>query len=258
MSLNYNLLKQIDSKKKKLDAFRPLTPEHVKNLKRLFDVDFTYNSTGIEGNTLSLRETQAVLLNGITIGGKTIHEHLEVINHKEAIDYIEQLAYKNINEYTRNDILNIHSIVLKNIDNKNAGKYREVPVYVRLKNGNIHRYCDPLKIIDEMESFFSWLIREPSEHCILFAAEAHVKLVTIHPFTDGNGRTARLLMNLILFHYGFPPAIIKAKDRIAYLDAVEAWQQQNEKTLFQSMFIEAVNESLDIYLETLEKNIIWE
>lgn len=258
MSLNYALLKQIDSKKKKLDSFRPLNSEQVKNLKRLFDVDFTYNSTVIEGNTLSLRETRVVLLDGITIGGKSIHEHLEVINHKEAIDYIERLAHKSIEEYTRQDILNIHSIVLKNIDNKNAGRYREVPVYVKLKDGSIHRYCDPLKIIDEMDSFFSWLTQETSEHSVLLAAEAHIRLVTIHPFTDGNGRTARLLMNLILLHYGFPPAIIKAKDRIAYLDTIEAWQQQNEKTLFQNMLIEAVNESLDIYLETLKKNIIWE
>ena len=109
-----------------------------------------------------------------------------------------------------------------------------------------------------MDSFFSWLTQRSSEHCVLFAAEAHIKLVTIHPFTDGNGRIARLLMNLILFHYGFPPAIIKAKDRVAYFDAIEVWQQQNKKTLFQNMLIEAVNETLDIYLETLEKNIIWE
>ena len=258
MPLNYQLLKQIDSKKKKLDGFRPLSSEQVENLKRFFDVDFTYNSTVIEGNTLSLRETRVVLLDGITIGGKTVHEHLEVINHKEAIDYIEQLAHKNIDEYTRQDILNIHSIVLKNIDNENAGKYRRIPVYVRLKNGTIHRYCEPLKIIDEMDNFFTWLLQGPSEHAVLFAAEAHVKLVTIHPFTDGNGRTARLLMNLILLYYGFPPAIIKAKDRIAYLDAIEAWQQQNDKDLFQNILLEAINESLGIYLETLEKNIIWE
>ena len=258
MSLNYELLKQIDAKKKKLDSFRPLTPAQIKNLKRFFDVEFTYNSTVIEGNTLSLREARVVLLDGITIGGKAVHEHLEIINHKEAIDYIEQLAHKSIAEYTRQDILSIHSIVLKNIDNKNVGRYREVPVYVKLKDGSIHRYCDPLKIIDEIDSFFSWLTQETSEHSGLFAAEAHIRLVTVHPFTDGNGRTARLLMNLILLHYGFPPAIIKAKDRIAYLDAIEAWQQQNEKALFQNMLIEAINESLDIYLETLEKNIIWE
>ena len=258
MSLNYELLKQIDAKKKKLDSFRPLTPAQIKNLKRFFDVDFTYNSTVIEGNTFSLRETRVVLLDGITIGGKTVHEHLEVINHKEAIDYIERLAHKNVDEYTRQDILNIHSIVLKNIDNKNAGRYREVPVYVKLKDGSIHKYCDPLKIIDEMDSFFSWLTQETSEHSVLFAAEAHIRLVTVHPFTDGNGRTARLLMNLILLHYGFPPAIIKAKDRIAYLDAIEAWQQQNDKDLFQNILLEAINESLGIYLETLEKNIIWE
>jgi Fic family protein len=122
----------IDTLKRELDGLRPLENEQVKNLKKLFDVEFTYNSTAIEGNTFSYQETKIVLLDGITIGGKSIREHLEIINHKEAIDYVEELSRKKITELKRTNIFNIHSIILQGIDPKNAGKYRTVPVYVLL------------------------------------------------------------------------------------------------------------------------------
>jgi Fic family protein len=247
----------IDTLKRELDGLRPLESEQVKNLKKLFDVEFTYNSTAIEGNTFSYQETKIVLLDGITIGGKSIREHLEIINHKEAIDYVEELSHKKITELSRTDIFNIHSIILQGIDSKNAGKYRTVPVYVLLKDGSKHVFCDPLLIADEMDSFFDWLLTEKNEHPLIVAAEAHTKFVNIHPFIDGNGRTARLLMNLILLQNGYVSAIIKKKDRSNYLDAIELWQNKNERDTFYNIIIDYEKESLEIYLKTIKEKILW-
>jgi Fic family protein len=256
MKLN-KLLDIIDAKKLILDNYRPLSLNQVKSLKTLFDVDFTFNSTAIEGNTLTLQETRIVLMDGITIGGKTICEHLEVINHKEAIDYIESIAHQKPQELTKNDLLNIHSIVLRGIDTANAGKYRTVPVYIRKKNGEIYKFCDPLFVKDEMDNFFSWLISAHNLHPMWFAAEVHTRFVTIHPFVDGNGRTARLLMNLGLLQSGFVTSILKVAKRTEYLDAIEEWQDTANKEPLVKMIAESVNESLDIYIETIEKNVIW-
>lgn len=256
MKLN-DLLNVIDSKKLKLDKLRPLSPSQAKSLKTLFDVDFTFNSTAIEGNTLTLQETRIVLMDGITIGGKTTREHLEVINHKEAIDFIEALAKKQHQDLTKNDLLNIHAIVLRGIDNSNAGKYRNVPVYIRKKNGEIFKFCDPLLVNDEMDIYFSWLTAEHSLHPVWFAAEAHTRFVTIHPFVDGNGRTARLLMNIGLLQSGLVPSVLKVSKRAEYLDAIEAWQDTNNKEPLVTMIAESVNEALDLYIETIEKNVTW-
>jgi Fic family protein len=250
-------LESTDALKKELDGLRPLDAEQTAGLKTLFDIDLTYNSTAIEGNTFSYLETKILLLDGITVGGKSMREHLEIINHKEAIDYIEELSRKKTTELLRTDILNIHSIVLRGIDSKNAGKYRTTPVYVLLKDGSKHIFCDPLLIADEMDAFFDWLFNEKTKHPLIAAAEAHTRFVSIHPFIDGNGRTARLLMNLILLQNGYVPAVIKTKDRSAYLDAIELWQSNNEKEKFYSIVIGCEQESLEIYLRTVKEKIIW-
>jgi len=251
------ILSSIDLLKSELDSLRPLSTDQVNNLKRLFDIDFTFNSTAIEGNTFSLQETRIVLLDGITIGGKSTREHLEIVNHKEAIDFIESIAHKKLEDYRRSDILNIHYLVLKGIDSENAGKYRVSPVYVRLKDGRIHKFTDPLKLTDEMDSFFSWFFSPKAEHPVIVAAEAHTRFVTIHPFVDGNGRTARLIMNLILFHYGFSPAVIKVSQRSQYLDSMEEWQQNKNKEFFQILLANSVLESMELYIETIKKGVIW-
>jgi Fic family protein len=250
-------LEYIDKFKKKLDDYRPLSGELATGLKQLFDVDFTYNSTAIEGNTFSFQETKILLLEGITIGGKSMREHLEIINHKAAIDYIEELSQRKTEELRRTDILNIHSIILQGIDPKNAGKYRDVPVYVNLKDGTMHIFCDPLRIPNEMDMFFDWLSSSKKEHPVIIAAEAHTRFVSIHPFIDGNGRTARLIMNLILIQNGYTPVVILNKERINYLDAIETWQQNNSKEKFYEIITEYEKESLEKHLETIKKRIIW-
>jgi Fic family protein len=252
-----NKLDEISSLKNELDGLRPFTPEQINNLKKLFDVEFTYNSTAIEGNTFTYQETKVVLLDGVTIGGKPVREYLEIINHKEAIDYIGELAQRKRSELRRTDIFNIHSIILRGIDPKNAGTFRTVPVYVFQQNGSKHIFCDPLLITDEMDAFFNWLFTESGEHPAIVAAEAHTRLVSIHPFVDGNGRSARLLMNLVLLQNGYVPAIIKNADRAKYLDALEQWQNNNNKDDFYYMVIESERESLEIYIKTIKEKIVW-
>jgi Fic family protein len=257
MSILMGKLALIDTLKKKLDELRPLSPVTVKNLKTLFDIELSYNSTAIEGNTFSYQETKVLLLDGITIGGKSVREHLEIINHKEAIDYIEELSKKKVTELSRTDIFNIHSIVLQKIDSESAGKYRNVPVYALLQNGGKYVFCDPLLIIDEMDKFFNWLFSEKNEHPVIVAAEAHTRFVTIHPFIDGNGRTGRLIMNLILLQNGYVPVIIKNDKRVNYLNAIELWQNNNDKVNFYNIIADYEKESLEIYLKTIEEKIIW-
>jgi len=250
-------LKRIDEKKKKLDAVRPLPPELVKNLQEWIAVEFTYTSNAIEGNTLSFSETAMVIEKGITIGGKSVREHLEAINHAQAIDFIIELARKKQADLALDDILAIHKIILQKIDDVNAGIFRKVMVKVM---GSRTVFPNPAKVPFLMVDFMGWL-QDVQDHPVIIAALAHYKLVTIHPFVDGNGRTARLLMNLLLLQHGYPLAIIKKEQRPEYIAAIahaahpEPVEGQTEDLYsFYEIIIQAVEYSLDIYLEAIEQS----
>lgn len=249
-------LQEIDALKAELDNSRPLAEQQVKSLKNYFDIELTYNSNAIEGSTIDYNETKIILLDGITIGGKSIREHLETINHKEAIDYIEEIAKQETKEIKRTDVIGIHRIILTGIDTQNAGKYRAYEVYVKKGDGSRHYFPDPAKVSNLMDNFFFWLQENSSLHPVLLAAEAHYRLVSIHPFIDGNGRTARLLMNLILLQNGYTPAVIKMADRKKYIEALES-SDENNMIAFYDLILDAEKESLELYLETIKKNIIW-
>ena len=243
------LLDQIYHKKEQLDKQRPLSDAQLKNLKNVYDIQLTYNSNAIEGSTLTYSETKLILNEGITIGGKSINEHLEAINHKEAIGLIEELAKSHTKEMRLIDIKNMHHLVLKGIDNKNAGAYRTRNVGVVKSDGEIHSFTEPLKIEEEMNKFIEWLHSQTISEPILLAALVHLKFVSIHPFIDGNGRTARLLMNLMLLQSGYPQAIIKVSNRAEYIQAVEKYQQSsnNDYNDFYKVVLQSVNESLNLY-----------
>ncbi len=249
------LLDDIDKKKEKLDSIRPLSSEQLQNLKKLYDVELTYNSNAIEGSTLTYSETKLILNEGLTIGGKKVNEHLEVINHKEALDFIEDISNSTSSEITLKDILDIHYLVLKGIATKDAGVYRTKPVGVRKSSGEIFHFTDPLKVSDEMNIFIEWLKNEDELHPIILAALVHYKFVSIHPFIDGNGRTARLLMNLVLIQNGYPPAVIRVEDRVTYIQAIEKAQNDGEIEDFYEVVVNAVGKSLDTYLEILSSDI---
>lgn len=244
--MNYDKLTQ---KKQLLDERRPLPPELITNLDAWFKVELTYTSNALEGNTLTRRETAVVIEKGLTIGGKTLKEHLEATNHASALDFIYALANKVPSQLSPQDVLSIHRIVLKGIDDENAGYYRSVAVRI---SGSAVILPNSRKVPDLMETFHDWLTAKNELHPVEFAAEAHYRLATIHPFVDGNGRTARLLMNLLLIMYGYPPAIIRKRDRLAYISALEKAQLGGEKDNYEKIIAGAANRSLDIYLKAAQ------
>lgn len=247
------LLAEINEKKALLDTKRPLPQDTLLRIKKIFDVDLTYNSNAIEGSTMTFNETKIVLNEGITIGGKKLHEHLEVINHKHAIDYIEELSHSKT--ITIQDIKNIHNLVLRGIDDNYAGRFRDKQVGVRQSDGGIYHFVDPLFIQEKMEVFID-VVNADFQHPIFKAATAHFDFVTIHPFIDGNGRTARLLMNLILLQNGFPPAIIRIANRAQYLLALEKAQGLGGLEDFYKVIALAVLDSLNSYLLMIDEIII--
>lgn len=246
-------LKQLTEKKQKLDKYRPLPPELVKNLEDWFKVELTYASNAIEGNTLTRKETAMVVEKGLTVEGKSLKEHLEAINHAEALEFIKKLALKKRQQTTEKDILEIHRFILQKTDDINAGKYRRVAVRIAGTSGVI--LPNPAKVPDLMKKFIGWLHQKNNSHSAKIASDAHFKLVSIHPFVDGNGRAARLLMNLLLMQQGYPPALIRKEDRRAYIDAIEKAQIKKDFKDYYYLMYKAIDRSLDIYLEALAPKI---
>ena len=216
-----DLLKQLTEKKQKLDSFRPLPSALVTNLEDWFKIELTYTSNAIEGNTLTRKETALVVEKGLTVRGKTLTEHLEAINHAQAIDFIKALVKAKRKKISERVVLDIHALILKKIDDDDAGRYRSVAV--RIQGADIV-LPNPIKVPELMSEFFRWLHGANTDHCVKIAADAHFKLVSIHPFADGNGRTARIFMNLLLMQNGYPPALIRNNDRDFYIDSVEKGQ----------------------------------
>ena len=239
-------LEQLSEKKARLDAFRPLPPALVHNLDDWFRVELTYSSNAIEGNTLTRRETALVVEKGLTVGGKTLVEHLEATNHAAALDWVREQVQRAPASLTERDIRLIHDLILKGIDNANAGRYRSVAVRL---SGSTVVLPNPLKVPELMEEFVRWLTGAVGLHPVELAAEAHYRLVSIHPFIDGNGRSARLLMNLILLMCGYPAAIIRKRDRLAYIGSLEKAQLGGSKKDYLDIIVRAVDRSLDIYLK---------
>ena len=244
-----DLLKRLTVKKKKLDGYRPLSSALVNNLGEWFKIELTYTSNAIEGNTLTRKETALVVEEGITVSGKTLKEHFEAINHVEALDFIKKFVSKRRKDLTNREVLNIHSLILKKIDDENAGRYRSVAVRIR---GADVILPNPLKVPELMESFFTWLHRKSNDHPAKIAADAHLKLVSIHPFSDGNGRTARLIMNLLLMQKGYPPAFIRKEDRDIYIDSIEKAQLSSVFEDYYRIIYRSIGRSLDIYLDAVE------
>jgi len=212
-------LKRLDEEKVRLDSYRPIPAYKIKSIKESLDLEWTYNSNSIEGNTLSLMETLAVVKDGLTIAGKSLREHFEAVNHTEAIAFVEELVQPDYKLYKR-DILEVHSLVLDKIDKEIAGQYRTAAV--RIQGANFVP-PDALLVTELMDDLIAWYNSDAQKlHPIVRVCIFHHRFVWIHPFFDGNGRTARLIFNLLLMSTGYPPAIILKVDRKKYYDSLNA------------------------------------
>ena len=243
--LEPRLLTRLQQKKAQLDALRPLPATAVRRLNEQLAVEWIYNSNAIEGSTLTLRETQLILQTGLTIGGKSLREHLEVINHQEAITYVEALSNQ-VEPIAAHHVRQIHQLVLARIDDDSAGQYRNLPVRIA---GSSHQPAEAWEIPHLMSNWERWL-SDPAltVHPIERAALAHHRMVAIHPFLDGNGRTARLVMNLLLMREGYPPTIILRINRRQYYNVLAQADTGREAPLV-NFVGRSVERSLTLYLE---------
>ena len=240
-----NLLAMIDRKMEELQNRRPLTAGEVERLTEEFIVEYTYNSNAIEGNTLTLRETDMVL-RGLTIDRKPLKDHMEAVGHKEAFEFVQDLV-KNQVPLSESIIRQIHYLVLA--DKKDdRGVYRRVPVRIM---GAKHEPVQPYLIQPKMEQLLE-SYRNNTEHMITKLARFHIEFEGIHPFIDGNGRTGRLLVNLELMKAGYPPIDIKFTDRVAYYNAFDEYHTKHNLNAMEKLFARYVNVRLDSYLTILE------
>lgn len=240
-----SIFMQIDRKKKELDSKRPLTEGEVARLNEEFIVEYTYNSNAIEGNTLTLRETDLVL-RGLTVDNKPLKDHMEAVGHKEAFDFVSDLVRKK-EPISENIIKQIHYLVLAD-KKEDRGVYRKVPVHIM---GAKHEPVQPYLIEPKMEQLLQDFEKN-DEHIITKLARFHIEFEGIHPFIDGNGRTGRLLINLELMKAGYPPIDIKFTDRLAYYNAFDEYHEKHNLSAMEDLLAKYVNSRLDMYLKILE------
>lgn len=252
----YDSIKTVDleylkTQKKELDRHRPLPGRALKSLEEKLTIDETHNSTAIEGNTLTLGETALVLTKGITIGGKPLKDHLEVKGYEKAYLYIKSI-YDKIGIIDENIILEIHRLIfsdftddLKKQLNHGIGIYRREAVFIKGSTYVPPNYLKVQEMMEVMLEFADNINDDPIRKAVL----AHLGLVTIHPFIDGNGRSARLLMNLILLQAGYPIIIVKQNRRGDYLNALEAAQNNPQDKKFLLLMLEFLQETFNLYKE---------
>jgi Fic family protein len=246
--MNEKLLLSIEGKKHELDRYRPLPKAIVEKLRDEFIVEWTYNSNAIEGNTLSLQETELVINRGLTIGNKSLKEHFEAINHKAGIELVEQFVEKK-KKLDDDFIKALHKVILKNIDDASAGVYRKTNVRIL---GAVHIPPNAAKIPRLIDEFLDWYYSNRYTMPIPeLAAYAHYNLVCIHPFIDGNGRTSRLIMNLILMQNGYPPAVILNMDRKKYYRVLKQADLDKPQE-FVDFIGRSIERSLIIYLNSIK------
>lgn len=243
------LEKTLEERLKQLNKLRPISSTLLTKLKERFQIEMAYNSNAIEGNTLTLKETYWVIQQGITVKGKSLKDHLEAKNHKEALDYLyELIEHGSAHTISEHLIRSLHSLVIQEIDPTIAGQYRKIDVFI---SGTDHVPPSAIDVPYKMQELVDWARKNYRKMYVVdFATLFHHKFVHIHPFQDGNGRVGRLLMNIFLMQYGFPLTIIQKNDRQKYYRALAEADYGRYKPLV-TFVAQAVLRSLNIYLDVL-------
>lgn len=258
------MFERIEQLKAKIDQLRPIDSDLKIVLQQKLRIDWTYNSNAIEGNTLTLGETAFFLQEGLTSEGRPLKDYLEAKNHAEAIDALQDIV-EGKRDITESLIKELNSLLLRDTrftytkganghlikKPLRAGQYKTRPNHVLTLSGKIHHYINPIHVKQEMEQLVLWLSESSAVHVVERAALFHYRFVKIHPFDDGNGRLARLLMNLILMREGYPICIIKNQHRRTYLEAIEVADETQETKPFVEFIASELEESLQTILDTL-------
>jgi Fic family protein len=239
-------------KLRRLSSLRNSLPaDALENLERAQRIDITFTSNALEGNTLTAGETALVLEKGLTIGGKPLKDHLEATDHAHALDWVNEIASRHRSApVTEADIRALHALIVAQSNRAIAGQYADK---ARFANGSrgVHAFPSPIEVPALMRAFVEWLQSSPDEPATAF--EAHRRLVAIHPFNDGNGRTARLLMNLVLLRGGYPAIAIRPEDRPAYIAALEDIDDPRGVAAFDELMFWRLGQTLDLYLKAVEQ-----
>ena len=242
-----DLIRDIEQKKARLDQLRPLSGGALAQLQKYYDIELTYTSNAIEGNTLTHRETAEVIEHGVTVGGKPLRDHLEAVDHYQAVQWMRGLAAQTT-LLGKDTVCELHRRIVARSQPTIAGIYSSHP---RRIAGSPAIFPNPLKIPQLMEEFGAWLSSSPSTPEGAF--DGHFRLTAIHPFSDGNGRTARLLMNLMLIRGGYPPVAVRPEDRKTYLDTLERASLAGDLVPFQRFMHERLDATLAEYLSALQE-----
>ena len=243
---------ELDQRVREMRRVGRLSPEVLHHISKYFRVKSIYHSNAIEGNQLDIGETRLVVEEGLTIAGKPLKDQAEAKNLNAALDFLEELASDTSQPISLHDIRQIHNLILQGIDDDNAGAYRTIDVAI---SGSDYRPPDPIKVGPEMQDLMEWLTQATSTQdfaVVPTAAAFHAWFAQIHPFVDGNGRTARILMNLLLMRAGYPIAVITREDRTRYIEALEE-SQASDLTPFIALLIETIEETLEEYEAAAEE-----
>lgn len=241
MSINEDIaakLRQIDEFKEEISRYKSIDKNLPNKLKDFYRVSSVYSTNAIEGNTLTESETKVVIEDGITIGGKSVREHLEAINSAKAYDFIYTLL--NSGEITEVHILECHKLVLKGIDDEHAGKYRQEVVFI---SGTEYAPPPYQKVPELMKGFTEKLNKQGNEHIIIKAADMHAEFESIHPFTDGNGRTGRFILSLELIKNGYSPFLAYPVKRLDYINSLRIYQTKGDIAEIRKFVVENVYEA---------------
>jgi Fic family protein len=246
-----DLIQAVAAKQAELGRLRPRAPDGLTNLEHSHDLELTYTSNAIEGNTLSAAETTLVIEQGLTVAGKPLRDHLEAIDHYEAIRYVRSIG-RQATPLAEMDIRSLHRLVMLRSRPEIAGSYADQGRYVLTDTGR-HIFPSPAEVPALMGDFAAWLADAPDTPATAFTA--HRRLVEIHPFNDGNGRTARLLMNLILIRGCYPPVAVRPEDRPAYLRALQTAQAGQGTETFEALLYRRLDATLDEVLAALHEAV---
>ncbi|MHB1664296.1 MAG: Fic family protein [bacterium] len=242
MSINEGIalkLRKIDEFKEEISIYKSKDKNLSSKLKYFYRVSSVYSTNAIEGNTLTESETKVVIEDGITIGGKTVREHLEAVNSAKAYDFIYTLL--NLGRITEDNILQIYKLVLSGIDDENAGKYRREAVFI---SGTEYAPPPYQKVQELMKGFTEKLNKQGNEHIIIKAADMHAEFESIHPFTDGNGRTGRFILSLELIKNGYPPFIVYPIKRLDYINSLRVYNIKNDIAEIRNFVVENIYETI--------------